>query len=80
MIKNIPNKYNQDSLMAEINTKGHQAKYDFFYIPIDLSVIDCMDVRLIRTKDMGLSILKMSNISNHSIKIIMIDDGILKKY
>jgi len=59
MIKNIPNKYTQDSLMSEINSKGHSDKYDFFYIPVDLSVIDCKDVRLIRTKDMGSSILKI---------------------
>lgn len=34
MIKNIPNKYGQVSLLNEIN-RNHQGKYDFLYLPID---------------------------------------------
>eukprot|EP00854_Cymbomonas_tetramitiformis_P012437 gene12437-14694_t len=34
MIRNIPNKYTQDMLLAIIN-KNHKGQYDFFYLPID---------------------------------------------
>ena len=34
MIKNIPNKYNQKMLLAEIDER-HKGQYDFFYLPID---------------------------------------------
>ncbi|CAK4091585.1 unnamed protein product [Aphanomyces euteiches] len=34
MIRNIPNKYTQSMLLAEIN-ENHQDDYDFFYLPID---------------------------------------------
>ncbi|OQR95965.1 hypothetical protein THRCLA_07431 [Thraustotheca clavata] len=34
MIRNIPNKYTQSMLLAEINNK-HHGTYDFFYLPID---------------------------------------------
>jgi len=34
MIKNIPNKYDQDMLLLAVN-KHHQGTYDFFYLPID---------------------------------------------
>lgn len=34
MIKNIPNKYNQEMLLTAIN-KNHETLYDFFYLPID---------------------------------------------
>lgn len=34
MIKNIPNKYDQISLLREINI-NHMGKYDFLYLPID---------------------------------------------
>lgn len=37
MIKNIPNKYNLDSLL-EIVKKNHVNKYNFFYLPIDFNV------------------------------------------
>jgi len=33
-IRNIPNKYTQQLLLAEIN-QNHKGKYDFFYLPID---------------------------------------------
>lgn len=34
MVRNIPNKYTQHMLLAEINEK-HKELYDFFYLPID---------------------------------------------
>jgi hypothetical protein len=34
MIRNIPNKYTQVSVLEEINAK-HRGLYDFFYLPID---------------------------------------------
>lgn len=34
MIKNIPNKYSQQMLLAEID-ENHKDQYDFFYLPID---------------------------------------------
>jgi hypothetical protein len=34
MIRNIPNKYTQQMLLAEIN-QNHHGHYDFFYLPID---------------------------------------------
>ena len=37
MIKNIPNKYEQDLLLQTINSR-HFGTYDFFYLPIDFSV------------------------------------------
>jgi hypothetical protein len=36
MIKNIPNKYDKNMLMKEINLKFRD-KYDFFYLPIDFT-------------------------------------------
>lgn len=36
MIKNIPNKYDQFSLLKELNlSQNHLGKYDFLYLPID---------------------------------------------
>jgi len=34
MVRNIPNKYNQQMLLEEVNVR-HQGTYDFFYLPID---------------------------------------------
>ena len=34
MIKNIPNKYTQKMLVAEVN-RNHKGTFDFFYLPID---------------------------------------------
>eukprot|EP01032_Pedospumella_encystans_P008150 gene8150-9706_t len=34
MVRNIPNKYNQQMLLEEVNV-GHEGTYDFFYLPID---------------------------------------------
>jgi hypothetical protein len=34
MVRNIPNKYTQQMLLAEINMH-HHGQYDFFYLPID---------------------------------------------
>lgn len=35
MVKNIPNKYNQQELLCEF--KEYNMKYDFFYLPIDFN-------------------------------------------
>merc|ERR1719420_1358326 len=35
MMRNLPNKYTQDSLIALINEQGFEKKFDFFYLPID---------------------------------------------
>ena len=37
MIKNIPNKYDQQMLISEIDER-HAGLYDFFYLPIDPKV------------------------------------------
>lgn len=34
MVRNIPNKYNQQMLLHEVNI-NHEGTYDFFYLPID---------------------------------------------
>jgi len=34
MVRNIPNKYNQQMLLDEVNVH-HEGTYDFFYLPID---------------------------------------------
>ena len=34
MVRNIPNKYNQESLLLEID-QNHSGRYDFFYLPVD---------------------------------------------
>ena len=36
MVKNIPNKFSQVTLLAEIDDLGFSGKYDFFYMPMDL--------------------------------------------
>eukprot|EP00928_Gymnodinium_smaydae_P060294 TRINITY_DN4390_c2_g2_i1.p1 TRINITY_DN4390_c2_g2~~TRINITY_DN4390_c2_g2_i1.p1 ORF type:complete len:457 (-),score=97.00 TRINITY_DN4390_c2_g2_i1:102-1364(-) len=36
MLRNIPNKYTQNTLMQEINDNGFQGCYDFFYLPMDI--------------------------------------------
>jgi len=36
MLRNIPNRYMQESLMEEIDAEGFQDSYDFFYLPIDV--------------------------------------------
>lgn len=35
MIRNIPNRYSQTELMAEIKESGFDNKFDFFYLPMD---------------------------------------------
>lgn len=37
MIRNIPNKFKQMTLLDMINVR-HQNKYDYFYLPMDLKV------------------------------------------
>jgi len=36
MLRNIPNKYTQSSLLKEINDLGFAGTYDFFYLPMDV--------------------------------------------
>lgn len=36
MLRNIPNKYTQETLMEEINDHGYAGTYDFFYLPMDV--------------------------------------------
>lgn len=36
MLRNIPNKYTQNSLLKEINDLGFATTYDFFYLPMDV--------------------------------------------
>jgi hypothetical protein len=36
MLRNIPNKYTQNSLMQEINDLGFCGTYNFFYLPMDV--------------------------------------------
>ncbi|CAE7231990.1 ML2 [Symbiodinium pilosum] len=36
MLRNIPNKFTQNSLMQEISERGFQGTYDFFYLPMDV--------------------------------------------
>lgn len=36
MLRNIPNRYTQTSLLAEINGSGFAGSYDFFYLPMDV--------------------------------------------
>ena len=35
MLKNIPNKFNQQTVLDLIN-KCHEGRYDYFYLPMDL--------------------------------------------
>jgi len=36
MLRNIPNRYTQTSLIEEINGVGFEGRYDFFYLPMDV--------------------------------------------
>lgn len=36
MLRNIPNKYTQNTLLQEIDSLGFAATYDFFYLPMDV--------------------------------------------
>ena len=36
MLRNIPNKYTQNSLLQEINDLGFVGSFDFFYLPMDV--------------------------------------------
>eukprot|EP00931_Biecheleriopsis_adriatica_P092187 TRINITY_DN66004_c0_g1_i1.p1 TRINITY_DN66004_c0_g1~~TRINITY_DN66004_c0_g1_i1.p1 ORF type:complete len:389 (+),score=86.75 TRINITY_DN66004_c0_g1_i1:35-1201(+) len=36
MLRNIPNKYTQNTLMKEINHLGFQGTFNFFYLPMDI--------------------------------------------
>merc|ERR1719197_2249786 len=39
MIRNIPNGYGRELLMAELDALGFQDTYDFLYLPIDTSTL-----------------------------------------
>mmetsp|Transcript_121748 Transcript_121748/g.351530 ORF Transcript_121748/g.351530 Transcript_121748/m.351530 type:complete len:378 (+) Transcript_121748:120-1253(+) len=36
MLRNIPNKYTQNTMIEEINSMGFAGTYDFFYLPMDV--------------------------------------------
>ena len=36
MLRNIPNKYTQNTLLQEIDDLGFSGTYDFFYLPMDM--------------------------------------------
>ncbi|CAE8592902.1 unnamed protein product, partial [Polarella glacialis] len=36
MLRNIPNKFTQASLLEEIDAEGFSNTYDFFYLPMDV--------------------------------------------
>lgn len=36
MLRNIPNRYSQQTLLKEVNAKGFNGTYDFFYLPMDV--------------------------------------------
>lgn len=36
MLRNIPNKYTQNTLLQEINETGFEGTYNFFYLPMDV--------------------------------------------
>lgn len=36
MLRNIPNKYKQSELLAEIDEEGFRGQYDFLYLPMDV--------------------------------------------
>lgn len=35
MLRNIPNRLNQETILKEIDTEGFSGQYDFFYLPVD---------------------------------------------
>lgn len=81
MIKNIPNKYNRELMMQDIN-KNHQGTYNFFYLPIDFRVITAVDeiktnefCRINAMLDMLLSILLIANSSKNSTWNSIIKNG-----
>ena len=48
MIRHIPNKYNQDSLLAEID-QNHAGRYNFFYLPVDFANVKRSRITFSRT-------------------------------
>jgi RNA recognition motif-containing protein len=36
MVRHVPNKYNQKTLMCEIEESGFQGQFDFFYLPMNM--------------------------------------------
>jgi len=37
MLRNIPQRYNRETLIEDMNARGFAGAYDFFYLPIDFS-------------------------------------------
>eukprot|EP00929_Paragymnodinium_shiwhaense_P095516 TRINITY_DN566_c0_g2_i1.p1 TRINITY_DN566_c0_g2~~TRINITY_DN566_c0_g2_i1.p1 ORF type:complete len:423 (-),score=120.42 TRINITY_DN566_c0_g2_i1:485-1606(-) len=37
MLRNIPNRYTAEELLAEVISKGFEGQFDFFYLPIDFT-------------------------------------------
>jgi len=37
MLRNIPQRYNREMLIEDMNARGFAGAYDFFYLPIDFS-------------------------------------------
>lgn len=35
MLRNIPNRLSQETILKEIDTEGFSGQYDFFYLPVD---------------------------------------------
>jgi len=37
MLRNIPQRYNRESLVEDMHARGFESSYDFFYLPIDFN-------------------------------------------
>ncbi|CAK9028663.1 unnamed protein product [Durusdinium trenchii] len=64
MLRHIPNKYSQSSLLKEIDFKGFQGKYDFFYMPMDVhnrTNVGYAFINLVTTRDARDFFLMFSN-------------------
>lgn len=57
MIRNVPNRYDVDQILTEIDELGFKNKYDCFYLPIDSIVSSILISRKISTKHTLLSTL-----------------------
>lgn len=66
MVRNIPNKYTQEMLLKRFE-QNHKKKFDFFYLPVDYTVIILL-YRIIVTLGMHLLILYMQNLLENSIE------------
>jgi hypothetical protein len=79
MIRNIPNRYTQTELMAELKEAGFEDKFDFFYLPMDhethanfgyafINFVDETDVGPFTKKFNGLKLNRFT--SNKIIQIV----------